>query len=213
LIIDQLPHQPAYGGGCRWHRILHGRRQPNSFGELDWSTAHQVRRRQLSAKVGERRQHCDWVHPVSVELPALHILGTDLENDQPTGCAGSRASIDQHKCVVSLEQVVGQVHAAYPIVDQPGLHRERLRFSGKVADDLRSEPVVTEEDVSDPCDENARFLVSSLVAVHIRRISTYRLASGMDRTPTKTPTANATAAKTTAAIPMPFICSHPPSFQ
>ena len=74
-----------------------------------------------------------------------------------------------------------------------------------MAYDFRSKSVVAEEDVAHPCNENGRLLVVELGATHIRRISTYRLASGMDRMPTKTPTANATAANTTAAIPMFFI--------
>jgi hypothetical protein len=212
-IINQLLYQAAYGFRRRWHGIAHGRRQPDLFGELGRPAAHQIRRRKLAAKIRECRQYSDRIHAMRVELAARDITRTDLQNHQLTRLARSRTSVDQHQRVVSLKQVVGQVHTAYSIVDELGLDRERLRFSGKVADDLRSEPVVAEKDVSDPCDENGWLLVGSLVAIHIRRISTYRLASGMDRTPTNTPTANANAAKMTAAIPMPFICSHLPSLQ
>jgi hypothetical protein len=189
-IIDQLPHQAAYGFGGGGHRILYGRRQPDSFGELGRTASHQIGGRQPSAKVGERGEYGDRVHPMGVELAALDIGCADLQNNELAGRAGSRASVDQHECVVSLKQVVGQVHATYSVVAQPGLQRQRLCLSGDlglighVAYDLRSEPVVTEEDVSDPRDENGRFLLGSLVTTHIFRISTYRLASGMDRTPT-----------------------------
>ena len=74
-----------------------------------------------------------------------------------------------------------------------------------MAYDFGSESVVAEEDVAHPRNENGRLLLVVLRATHIRRISTYRLASGIDRMPTKTPIANATAANTTATIPMFFI--------
>ena len=80
-----------------------------------------------------------------------------------------------------------------------------MRLTGQVSYDFRSESVVAEEDVAYPRDKNGRLLVVVLRATHIRRISTYLLASGMERMPTKTPTANATAANTTATIPMFFI--------
>jgi hypothetical protein len=41
-----------------------------------------------------------------------------------------------------------------------------------VPDNLRPEAIVTEEDVSNPCDENRRFLRGLLVTAHIFRIST-----------------------------------------
>src|SRR5512133_901097 len=127
---------------------------------------------------------------MGVALAALDIGCADLQNNELAGCAGSRAGVDQHECVVSLKQVVGQVHATNSVVDQPGLQRQRLclpgdlGLTGHVAYDLRSEPVITEEDVSDPCDEEGRFLLGSWVTSNIFRISTYRLTSGMDRTPT-----------------------------
>ena len=74
-----------------------------------------------------------------------------------------------------------------------------------MADDLRSEAVVAEEDVAYPGDQNGRLLVVVLRATHIRRISTYLLASGMEPNAHETPTAKATAANTTATIPMFFI--------
>jgi hypothetical protein len=108
---------------------------------------------------------------MGIELAALDILCADLQDYQLAGCAGSWTSVDHHECVISLKQVVGQVHATNSIVDQPGLRRQRLYVTGHVAYDLRSKPVVTEEDVPDSRDENGRFLLGSLLTAHIFRIS------------------------------------------
>ena len=60
---------------------------------------------------------------MSVELPTYDIIRADLQDHQITGCAGSRASIDQHQRCIALEQVVRQVHAPDAVVDEPRLRR------------------------------------------------------------------------------------------
>src|SRR4029453_2651164 len=67
-IIDQFSQHTTYGGSGSRHRVLHGGREPDSFGELGRSATHQVGRRQLATEVRECRQYRDRIHAVRVEL-------------------------------------------------------------------------------------------------------------------------------------------------
>ena len=58
-----------------------------------------------------------------------------------------RDGIDEHQCFAPVEQVVGEVHAAYAVVHH--LHPRTREFPRDMPHDLGSETVVTEEDVAD----------------------------------------------------------------
>jgi hypothetical protein len=81
-----------------------------------------------------------------------------IEHPQRTRRASIGDRVDQYQCGPVLEQVVGQVHAADPVVD----HLDRrarevaaIRTRPGMSDYLGSEAVVTEEYVADTGHEDS----------------------------------------------------------
>ena len=107
--------------------------------------------------------------------------------------AGQR--VDDHQRVVPVEQVVGQVHATDAVVD--GAHvLGQASGRARPPDDLGPEPVVAEEQVADPGNQDRRLRSVTRSGSHLR-IFRYRLMSGIERIPTTATTAATTTATTT----------------
>src|ERR1700739_1349055 len=92
-----------------------------------------------------------------------------LEDVQGAGAAAAGHRVDEDQRVPFLEQVVGQVHAPDAVVDDTDT-RIVLRDLG-VADYLRAESVVTQEDVAEPGYQDERCHCAT-------RLATSALASG-----------------------------------
>ena len=70
-----------------------------------------------------------------------------LEDVQRARAPAVGQRVDEHQRVAAVEQVVGQVHAADAVVDDP--HSRVVGRAGHMAHHLGAEAVVAEEDVAD----------------------------------------------------------------
>ena len=94
-----------------------------------------------------------------------------LEDVQGAGCSAVGEGVDQDQRFVSVEKVVGEVHASDSIVHQPD-SRTRDVF-GHMTHHLGAEAVVAEEDVADTGYQNLGRDGTSQIA-YMRRIFRYR---------------------------------------
>ena len=80
--------------------------------------------------------------------------------------------VDDHQRVVAVEQVVGEMHAADPVVDDP--HPGSAgRAAAEPANDLGTEAVVAEEDVADAGYQDSRAMSHLSDPCYLRiRVST-----------------------------------------
>ena len=86
--------------------------------------------------------------------PVRDVVGSDVDHRDGTDGAAVGQRVDQHQHVPRLEQVVGQVQAADPVVGHPDAARPRL--GGQPPDDLAPEAVVGAEHVPDAGDQDSR---------------------------------------------------------
>src|ERR1700721_1645454 len=107
-----------------------------------------------------------------------------LEDVQSPRAAAIGYRVDQDKRIPVVQQVVGQGHAADPVIDDP--HARIILPDRDMPDYLGAEPVVAEEDVADAGYQNAHWS-RTVRRRYICRILRYRRASGMDISPITTP--------------------------
>ena len=94
-----------------------------------------------------------------------------LEDVQGARRSAIGQGVHEHQRVVPVEQVVGKVHAADAVVDDP--HTWARDVFGDMAHHLGTETVVAEEDVADTGYQNLGRDATSQRA-YIRRIFKYR---------------------------------------
>src|SRR5262249_23531767 len=93
--------------------------------------------------------------PTTVTVPAFSprpAFRRHVEQGPGAGLVPARGGVDEDGGVVAAGEVVGEVHAADPVVGHPDPAGQADR--GEPLGDLGAEPVVTEEDVADTSDQH-----------------------------------------------------------
>ncbi len=156
-----------------------------------------VRRR--PAECGEAGEHRGGIHRVRVETDARgERFMVGLEDVQGAGRPAVGEGVDEHQRVASVEQVVGQVHAADSVVHHP--HSRTRDVFGHMAHHLGAEAVVAEEDVADTGYQNLG-RDSTSQSPTCAGSSGIAARSGIERTPITTAPSTTTPAMTVAVTP------------
>jgi hypothetical protein len=139
-----LGQQFSYGGTGSRHRGSQRFGQPNSLAEVHRLNANHVRWRERPAESRQTGQYGDWVHPMRVitGITRYKVLRTDGQHRDLTRTTTSRQRIEKNQRRVAVEQVIAQMQAPDPVVDQAYVGRQWLVRRLQVPDDLGAETVV-----------------------------------------------------------------------
>ena len=119
--LDSSTTKRRTASAAGWHRSLDGRLEADSFVELGRSAAHQVGGRVARRRVcGNAARTATGSIPWASNSPRPDHRA-DLEDDQTHRRAGAGQASTNIKAAIALEEVVGQVHAADAVVDEPHL--------------------------------------------------------------------------------------------
>jgi hypothetical protein len=144
-----LGQQLSYGRTGDRHRSAQRFGQPYSLAEPHRLSTDYVRWRERPAEGWQGGQHGDWIHSMRVitGITRRKILRTygqhrDLTWTSITRTGISRQRINENQRRITVEQVIAQMQAADPVVDEAYVGRQRLVRCLQVPDDLRAETVV-----------------------------------------------------------------------
>src|SRR6188472_492122 len=149
--------QFSYGGAGHGHSRAQGIRQADPLRQVCWLSADDVGRRQRAAERWQAGQHGHGIHAVRVSTVRVTAVGVGnvvrVHRHDPDFAGPTKTGhrVDDDQCRVALEEVIAEVQATNPVVNQPDRLRQwRLLRSPEVPYHLRTETVVAAEDVAAP---------------------------------------------------------------